>query len=162
VYSTTGTSVSAMSTAAIRTNVFVYASGVNSFPSAPSWRRRAGRRSRWWHGREHGRAHLAGAAVYHVERLLVGRASSRWRITFSEMMIPMSTMVPMAMAIPASATTLASTPNTFMPMNVRSTASGSMALTTSDVRRCMSMMMTTMIVTRICWSRASFSVPSVS
>jgi hypothetical protein len=67
-----------------------------------------------------------GAAKDHLDARLVRSASSRCLSTFSVTMTPMSTMVPMAMAMPASATTFASTPNSFMRMKPMSTASGSM------------------------------------
>ena len=44
---------------------------------------------------------------------------------FSTRITPMSTMVPMAMAMPDRATMLASIPNTFMATKTISTASGS-------------------------------------
>ena len=74
----------------------------------------------------------------------------------------MSTIVPMAMAMPDRATMLASTPNVFMAMKHISTASGSSALISNELRRCITITRITMIVTRISSISAVFSVPSVS
>ena len=49
---------------------------------------------------------------------------------FSNTMIPISTIVPIAIAIPASDMMLASTPKTFMAANAISTASGSVSAIT--------------------------------
>jgi hypothetical protein len=81
---------------------------------------------------------------------------------FSVTMIPMSTIVPMAMAMPESATMLASTPNIFIAMNPISTAMGSIELTSNALRKCITITMTTMMVTRISSMSALLSVPSVS
>ena len=81
---------------------------------------------------------------------------------FSQTMMPMSTIVPMAMAMPDSATTLASTPKVFIAMKHIRTASGSNALIRNELRRCITITITTMIVTRISSTSAVFSVPSVS
>ena len=54
---------------------------------------------------------------------------------FSVRTIPTSTTVPMAMAMPESATMFASTPASFMLMKVISTASGSIAEMRMLVRR---------------------------
>ncbi len=53
-----------------------------------------------------------------------GGASSTCLTIFSERIIPKSTMVPMAMAIPDSATILASTPKYRMAIKTMSTAMG--------------------------------------
>ena len=74
----------------------------------------------------------------------------------------MSTIVPMAMAMPDSETMLASTPNSFIAMNEISTASGITALISSDSPSCDAMIMTTIVVMRICSYSALLSVPSVS
>ena len=58
---------------------------------------------------------------------------------------PTSTITPMAMAIPDSATMLASTPVSFMMMKEASTASGSMVAMTTEARRLSTRMSTTMI-----------------
>ena len=81
---------------------------------------------------------------------------------FSQTMIPISTIVPMAMAMPDSATMFASTPNSFIAMKHIRTASGSTAEIKIELRRCMTITITTMIVTRISSTSAVFSVPSVS
>ncbi|OPZ16142.1 MAG: hypothetical protein BWZ10_01533 [candidate division BRC1 bacterium ADurb.BinA364] len=81
---------------------------------------------------------------------------------FSQMTMPMSTTVPMAMAMPERATTLASTPNSFIMMNALSTVSGSRLEISSELRKCIAMTSTTMMVIRISSRRANLSVPSVS
>ena len=91
-----------------------------------------------------------------------GPASPRCFNMFSVTTIPISTMVPMAMAIPERATIFASTPNTFMAMKHMRTASGSNPEMSMELLRCMTMMRTTMMVTRISPARAELSVPSVS
>ena len=74
----------------------------------------------------------------------------------------MSTMVPMAIAMPESATTLASTPNNFMPMKENSTASGNTLDIRAAVRRCITSSTTTIRATMICWRTAFSSVSRVS
>ncbi len=74
-------------------------------------------------------------------------ASSRRRRMFSQMMMPISTMVPMAMAIPLSATMLASTPTCFIAIKHIRIARGSSAPIRTLLRRCTTITMTTMIVT---------------
>ena len=65
---------------------------------------------------------------------------------FWQMMMPISTSVPMAMAMPPSDTMLASTPNVFMAMNPIMTARGITALTRMDTRKAATMTITTMVV----------------
>ena len=89
-------------------------------------------------------------------------ASSRRERMFSTRITPMSTMVPMAMAMPERATMLASTPTRFMTTNTISTASGSTSETSSPPRRLPIIISTTMTVIRICRTRASLRVPRVS
>ncbi len=91
-----------------------------------------------------------------------GSASSKCLRMFSHRMMPISTMVPMAIAIPDRATMLASTPNVFMAMNTIKTASGNNALMRMELRRCSTITRITMIVTRISSDSAVLSVPSVS
>ena len=55
---------------------------------------------------------------------------------FSQMITPMSTIAPIAIAMPDSATMLAATPNVFIAMKHIRTASGSRALMSSELRRC--------------------------
>ncbi len=81
---------------------------------------------------------------------------------FSLSTIPMSTIVPIAIAMPDSATTFASTRKSFMKMKVNSTAIGKSAEISTEERRCINMKSTTMIVTRISSPIAFLSVPSVS
>ncbi len=68
---------------------------------------------------------------------------------FSQITIPMSTIVPIAMAIPERATMLASTPKNFIAMKHIRTAIGSNPLIKMLLRRCITMRITTMIVIRI-------------
>ena len=86
----------------------------------------------------------------------------RWRTTFSMNTTPTSTITPMAIAIPLSATILASIPKSFMMINVVNTAKGSMVAITKEARRLSTRIRTTMIQMRIsCISELS-SVPIVS
>ncbi len=78
------------------------------------------------------------------------------------MMMPISTIVPIAMAMPERATMFASTPKSFIAMKHISTASGSTAEIKIELRRCMTITITTMIVTRISSTSAVLSVPRVS
>ena len=64
--------------------------------------------------------------------------------------MPRSTMVPIAIPMPESATMLASTPNRRMQTNVKSTEKGSRLDTRSEPRRCRTITSTTTTVTRIC------------
>ena len=68
----------------------------------------------------------------------------------------------MAMATPARATTLASTPNSFIATKVMRMTAGSMALISKLLRRCSTMMSTTMVVMSTCCIKAWLSVSSVS
>jgi hypothetical protein len=95
-------------------------------------------------------------------RSISGVASARCLNLFSLTTSPMSTIVPLAMAMPDSATLLASTPKIFMPMKLMSTASGSNPEIINELLRCMTMTMTTMAVTRISSVSAWFRVPRVS
>ena len=68
----------------------------------------------------------------------------------------------MAMAMPASATTFACTPVSFMITKVIRIASGSMAEISRLARRCSTITSTTAMVTSTCSDSACRSVPSVS
>ena len=81
---------------------------------------------------------------------------------FSVRIIPISTIVPIAIAMPDNATMFASTPNVFMAMKHIKTASGSSALIRNELRRWTTITRITMIVTRISSNSAVFNVPSVS
>ena len=81
---------------------------------------------------------------------------------FSQMTMPMSTMVPMAMAMPDRATMLASTPKTFMAIKHISTANGSMAPIRTLPRRLPTISTTTRTVMSTSFRRAAPSVPRVS
>ena len=78
-----------------------------------------------------------------------GASSSRFAM-FSVNTIPMSTIVPIAMAIPDSAITLASTPTYFIATNVARTPSGKSTEISSEVRKCRMMSSTTMTVISTC------------
>ena len=82
--------------------------------------------------------------------------------TFSSTMMPMSTIVPIAIAMPASDITLASTPNTFIAMNDINTAIGSVMAITMLARTCNRNKTITAIVIRISYISASDSVATVS
>ncbi len=73
---------------------------------------------------------------------------------FSQITIPISTIVPMAIAIPDRATMLASTPNVFIAMKHINTASGSRPLISTELRRCRTITITTTMVTNISSVRA--------
>src|SRR5699024_1474095 len=65
---------------------------------------------------------------------------------FSQSTMPISTITPMAIAIPVSETMLASTEASFIAMNVISTATGSIPEMSNDVRRFSTITTITMIV----------------
>ncbi len=77
-------------------------------------------------------------------------------------MIPISTMTPIAIAIPESALRLASTPKAFIIMKVMSTAKGRTREMRAELIRLVTMTITTMIATRVSSERAFFRVPRVS
>ncbi len=89
-------------------------------------------------------------------------SSSKCRMMFSESITPTSTIVPIAMAIPESATMLASTLKNFMAINTIRTATGSNPEINADARRLNTIMIMTKIVINISSVRASLSVPKVS
>ena len=84
------------------------------------------------------------------------------RKIFSVIIIPISTIVPIAIAIPASDMMLASTPNVFIAMNAISTATGSVVATTRLARTCNRNRTITAIVIAISCQSALVSVPIVS
>ena len=92
----------------------------------------------------------------------VAAPASIFFTTFSIITTPTSTITPMAMAMPDRATMLASTPATFITMNVAITAKGSMAEMTADALRLSTRTSTTMMQMSTSWVRASSSVPMVS
>jgi hypothetical protein len=73
---------------------------------------------------------------------------------FSTKTMPMSTMVPMAMAMPPRAMMLASTPVAFIAPKVPSTPRGSSPATSAEPRRLRSITSTTRTVISSCWTRA--------
>ena len=81
---------------------------------------------------------------------------------FSVKMMPMSTIVPIAIAMPDKATMFASMPNAFMRMKQASTATGNKPLMSSDERTFITMTTTTMMVIKICRSIAVSRVAMVS
>ena len=81
---------------------------------------------------------------------------------FSEITMPTSTMVPIAMAIPERATMLASTRKVFIATKVIPMARGSSPAISSELRRWRTRTATTTIVTRISSESAELSVPRVS
>ena len=64
--------------------------------------------------------------------------------------------------MPDNATTLASTPNCFMATKQIKTASGRTADISIELAKCITLMRTTMTVTKISSDRALFRVPRVS
>ena len=81
---------------------------------------------------------------------------------FSVNTMPMSTIVPIAIAIPPSAMMFASTPVSFIATSASSTPRGSTALITSELRMLRSITRTTSTVIRISWKSAVDSVSMVS
>ena len=81
---------------------------------------------------------------------------------FSERITPTSTIVPIAIAIPESATILASTPKSFIAINTINTATGSNPEIRTEARRLNTIMMITKMVINISKVNASLSVPNVS
>ncbi len=158
-----GRIVRAMMIEAIKANVFVNASGRNSFPSAPVIVN-TGRNPTTVVATAVKTALPTSAEALWIICSLLSPGLASWRCLrlFSQMTIPISTMVPMAMAIPERATMLASTPNSFMAIKQTRTASGSMELINMELLRFTTRTITTMMVTSISSVRAVSSVPSVS
>ena len=77
-------------------------------------------------------------------------------------MIPKSTIVPMAIAIPDSATILASTPKYRMAIKTIKTARGNRLVISKDALTLNTIMITTKMVINISSDKASSSVPKVS
>ncbi len=150
-------------TDAIRAKVLVKASGLKSLPSGPIMAKTGKKLTT-----------VVATAVrtalptsldarkINSRRFSSGPASSRCFRIFSQITMPISTMVPMAMAIPERATMLASTPKSFMAMKHISTASGKSPEMRMELRRCATIKSTTMMVTRISSNNAAFNVPRVS
>ncbi len=90
-----------------------------------------------------------------------GACRSLWTM-FSHSTMPMSDMVPTAMAMPDRETMLASMPKNFIAPNPMRTARGISEETRMPVRRLVSMRTMTMIVIRTSWLIAVLSVSSVS
>ncbi len=81
---------------------------------------------------------------------------------FSVIIMPISTNVPIAMAIPERDITFESTPNLYIAMNAISTASGRVMATTRELliwRRKIAIMTMVMIISSV---SAFFNVPIVS
>jgi len=89
-------------------------------------------------------------------------ADSKRALMFSTSTMPMSTMVPIAIAIPDSAMMWASTPKSFMKTKAPITPRGRRAEMINEPPILRSITSTTRMVTRSCWMRAFESVPSVS
>ena len=89
-------------------------------------------------------------------------ARSKCLRIFSVNTIPISTIVPMAIAIPESATIFASTPNQRIPKNAKRTAIGRRSAIKIAERKCITIIKTTMIVIKISSISALESVSSVS
>ena len=150
-------------TAATSAKVLVNASGVKSFPSAPLIVN-TGKKLTTVVATEVSTApatsRVASNTISRGESS--GSASSMCLSTFSQIITPISTMVPMAMAMPESATMLADTPKSFIAIKHMSTATGSNALMRIELLRCMTIISTTIMVMNISSVSASLSVPKVS
>ncbi len=155
--------VNATITEAARANVLVNASGLKSFPSAAIIVN-TGRKLTTVVETAVSTALATSCAARKMTCPVSssGPASSNCFKMFSHNMIPISTMVPIAIAIPDNATMFASTPNAFIAMKHIRTASGSNALIKIELRMCRTITKITMIVTRISSVSAVFRVPSVS
>ena len=81
---------------------------------------------------------------------------------FSDNITPTSTIVPIAIAIPESATIFASTPKSFMVIKTIKTATGNNPDISIEARRLKTITIMTKIVIRISKIKASLSVPNVS
>ncbi len=158
-----GMIVRATITEATNANVLVNAKGRNSFPSAAiivnTGRKlttvvdtavRTALATSW------------DARNITCARFSDGSASSKCFNMFSQRIIPISTIVPIAIAMPDNATMFASTPNVFMAIKHINTASGSNALMRNELLKCSTITRITIMVTRISSERAVLSVPSVS
>ena len=158
-----GSSVRAIMMDATRANVLVYASGLKSLPSAPIMANTGKKLTTVVSTAVKTAPPTSLAARWTTSNDdSSGEARSKCRRMFSHTTMPISTIVPMAMAMPDSATMLACTPNSFMPTKHNRTVRGSMPLTNALLRRCITITSTTMIVTSISSQMASLSVPNVS
>ena len=77
-------------------------------------------------------------------------------------MMPISTIVPMAIAMPESATIFASTPIVFIAIKHINTARGKRPLISMEILKFITKTSTTMMVTKISSTSAAFNVPNVS
>lgn len=158
-----GIIVKATITEAIRAKVLVNARGLKSLPSAPVIVKTGKKLTMVVETAVRTAPPTSLAALKTTSSLLSsGAASSRCFRIFSQMIIPISTIVPMAIAMPDSATIFASTPKVFIAIKHIRTAKGSRPLMRIELLRCTTKTMTTMIVTRISSVRAVFNVPKVS
>ena len=158
-----GIIVKATITEAIRAKVLVKARGLKSLPSAPVIVKTGKKLTMVVETAVRTAPPTSLAALKTTSSLLSsGAASSRCFRIFSQMIMPISTIVPMAIAMPDSATIFASTPKVFIAIKHISTAKGSRPLMSTELLRCTTKTITTMIVTRISSVRAVFNVPKVS
>ena len=136
--------------AAPSAKVLVKASGRNNFPSAPS-SANTGKKLTMVVSTAATTAEPTSAEPSYtvVNKSSLSPWVSNLRTMFSDITIPTSTMVPMAIAMPESATMLASTPNNFITIKVINTAMGKSPDTTREARRLNKSTMTTMMVVRI-------------
>jgi hypothetical protein len=125
IWANGGRIASVMTKDEMRANVFVNARGLKSLPSAPS-KVNTGKKLMTVVEMAVNMALLTSdAAVYTISKLLFPYFSfSKCLKIFSVRMIPISTIVPMAIAIPERATTLASTPKYFIAINADNTVRG--------------------------------------
>ena len=132
-----------------RAKVFVNASGLNNFPSGPVIKK-TGRKLIMVEATADTIALPTSAAARWITsaRGISAGSSSRCRSMFSHITMPISTIVPTAMAMPDRDTMLASTLKIFIVMKQPRTASGITELMRILLRRCINIMMTTMAVTR--------------
>ena len=155
--------VKAIIMAEINAKVFVKARGLNSFPSGPSIAN-TGRKPITVVDTAVKTApptsFVATKTLSNKLSLLFG--SDICLIMFSTITIPISTSVPMAMAIPDRETIFASTLNTFIAIKVIITARGRRPEIKSELLKCITIRRTTIMVTKISSVKADFKVPRVS
>ncbi len=136
--------------AAIRANVLVNARGPNSLPSACCMVNTGIKLTMVVDTAVRMAEETSAAPLYMVVIIFwPGGFSLRCLMTFSERIIPRSTMVPMAMAIPERATILASTPKYRMAINTISTDMGNRPDIKNEALRLMTMTIMTRMVMMI-------------
>ena len=159
----TGIRIRATRMEAPRVKVLVKASGLNSLPSAPVITN-TGKKPRIVVVTAVMTAPPTSLAALWTDCKRVSPSGAFFKrcTMFSLNTMPMSAMVPIAIAIPESATIFASMPNTFISTNAPSTVTGKDRATSKAARKRNSISKITTMVTSTSKLNASSSVPSVS